>query len=117
MPASHPPKSPAPAPDPRPVVRVHGDVAVVAGVRCGACGHPGIEPVEACPLCRADLSRVEFGPTGTVFAATVVHIGLPGRPPPYGLAYVDLDEGPRILAHGYSNRDTLTRWRLATESG
>lgn len=28
----------------------------------------------------------------------MVHVALPGRTPPYALAYVDLDQGPRILA-------------------
>ncbi|TAM73049.1 OB-fold domain-containing protein [Mycobacterium sp.] len=106
MPASPTRKSAAPAPDPRPVVLVRGDFAVVAGSRCVACGYPGIEPVEACPVCRAQVSRAEFGPAGTVFAATILRIALPERPPPYGLAYVDLDGGPRILAHGYADRDT-----------
>ncbi len=79
---------------------------MVAGVRCIACGHPLIEQVDACPVCRARVSRDNFGPGGTVFAATVLRIALPERPPPYGLAYVDLDGGPRILAHGYADRDT-----------
>lgn len=29
----------------------------------------------------------------------MVRVPVPGRTPPYGLAYVDLDDGPRILAH------------------
>jgi uncharacterized OB-fold protein len=40
-----------------------------------------------------------FGPAGTVFASTVVRIRVGDRVPPYALAYVDLDDGPRILAH------------------
>jgi len=36
---------------------------------------------------------------GTVFSATVVRVAVPGRTPPYALAYVDLDDGPRILSH------------------
>lgn len=45
------------------------------------------------------MEPAEFGPFGTVWSATVVRIPVPGRTPPYGLAYVDLDDGPRILAH------------------
>jgi hypothetical protein len=40
-----------------------------------------------------------FGPTGRVWSSTVVRIPVPGRTPPYTLAYVDIDEGPRVLAH------------------
>jgi uncharacterized OB-fold protein len=29
----------------------------------------------------------------------VFRVPLPGRDPPYVLAYVDLDDGPRVLAH------------------
>jgi hypothetical protein len=36
----------------------------------------------------------------------MVHVALPGRTPPYVLAYVNLDDGPRVLAHvtGVSQR-------------
>lgn len=30
---------------------------------------------------------------------TRVHVDLPDRPAPYVLAYVDLDDGPRIVLH------------------
>lgn len=45
------------------------------------------------------MSRARFGPAGTVWAATTQHIAVPGREPPVTLAYVDLDDGPRVLAH------------------
>lgn len=45
------------------------------------------------------MEPAEFGPDGTVFSSTILHIPVPGREPPYGLAYVDLDDGPRLLAH------------------
>ena len=45
------------------------------------------------------MEAAQFGPGGTVFASTVLRIPVPGRTPPYRLAYVDLDDGPRILAH------------------
>jgi uncharacterized OB-fold protein len=34
-----------------------------------------------------------------VWSSTVLRVPLPGRTPPYGLAYVDLDDGPRVLGH------------------
>ncbi len=34
----------------------------------------------------------------------MVRVAVPGRTPPYGLAYVDLDDGPRILAHVADSR-------------
>jgi uncharacterized OB-fold protein len=40
-----------------------------------------------------------FGPEGQVWSSTVLRVPLPGRRPPYGLVYVDLDDGPRVLGH------------------
>ncbi len=38
-----------------------------------------------------------FEPAGSVWSWTIVRISVQGRTPPYGLAYLDLEEGPRIL--------------------
>jgi uncharacterized OB-fold protein len=43
----------------------------------------------------------------------VVRIPVPGRTPPYALAYVDLDDGPRVLAHADDPVDIGARVRLA----
>lgn len=45
------------------------------------------------------MAPATFGPNGTVFSSTVLRIPVPGRTPPFTLAYVDVDDGPRILAH------------------
>lgn len=45
------------------------------------------------------MAPAHFGPAGVVFSATVLRIAVPGRTPPIALAYVDLDDGPRLLAH------------------
>lgn len=45
------------------------------------------------------MSYASFGPSGTVFSSTVVRVPIPGRTPPYVVAYLDLDGGPRIVAH------------------
>jgi uncharacterized OB-fold protein len=106
-------------PDPRP--RLEGDQ--VAGVRCTACGYPAAVPRPRCPVCAADVAAASFGPEGVVWSSTVVNIPLPGREGAYGLAYVDLDDGPRILAHTEAEGGRLeigTRVRILsgpTESG
>jgi uncharacterized OB-fold protein len=92
--------------DPRPRVTRDAGRFVVGGVRCGSCGYPTTEPVERCPVCGAATGPAVFGPSGTVFSATVLRVPVPGRAPPYGLAYVDLDDGPRILAHVRVPNDT-----------
>ena len=45
------------------------------------------------------MASTTFGPEGTVFSSTVLHIPTEGRTGPTILAYVDLDNGPRLLAH------------------
>ncbi|WP_419928603.1 OB-fold domain-containing protein [Candidatus Poriferisocius sp.] len=45
------------------------------------------------------MTSATFGPGATVFSSTVLRIPVPGRTPPFTLAYVDVDDGPRILAH------------------
>lgn len=45
------------------------------------------------------MEPARFGPGGVVWASTVVRITVGDREPPYGLAYVNLDDGPRVLAH------------------
>lgn len=72
---------------------------MVSGVRCTECDLPVAFQRPRCPACRGAVRPAEFGPEGTVWSATVVRIPVPGRTPPYGLAYVDLDDGPRVLAH------------------
>lgn len=87
-------------PDPRPaVVGTSGASLRISGARCTSCAYPAAEPLERCPVCRGQCEPAGFGPAATVFAATVLRVPVPGRTPPYALAYVDLDDGPRVLAH------------------
>jgi uncharacterized protein len=85
--------------DPRPVVAAGG---LVEGRRCTACAEPSAFAWPACPACGGPVEPARFGPGGTVWSATVVRIPVAGRTPPYALAYVDLDDGPRVLAHSAS---------------
>jgi uncharacterized protein len=87
------------SPDPRPQAVVDTDgVLRITGSRCTACGHPMLVHPPRCSRCFAAVVPDRFGPTGTVWSSTVVRIAVPGRTPPYTLAYVDLHNGPRVLA-------------------
>ena len=82
--------------DPRPVLR--GDR--VLGVRCVSCGYPTAPEAPWCPACHhREQQEVGFGPGGVVWSSTLVHIPVGRWKPPYALAYVDLDDGPRVIAH------------------
>lgn len=85
--------------DPRAMIRSTGRGVVVSGARCRACGYVMAFERLRCPRCTGPVADADFGPGGTVWASTVVRVPVPGRTPPYSLAYVDLDDGPRVLAH------------------
>lgn len=91
---------PSPPADPRPqVVESISNVWQVAGWRCSDCGHPQAVAAPVCLACGGSNAQERFGPQGSVWASTVVRIPAGTRQPPYGLAYIDLDDGPRVLAH------------------
>jgi uncharacterized OB-fold protein len=85
-----------PVADPRPV---WADGAVL-GVRCTACRYPAAQTeIPWCPVCHAAVVPERFDPAGTIWSATVVAIPVGERRPPFALAYLDLDDGPRLLVH------------------
>ncbi|WP_293773062.1 OB-fold domain-containing protein [Sporichthya sp.] len=88
----------------------------MAGLRCAACGEVAAFAWPRCPNCAGEVTPAEFGPEGTVWSATVVRIPIPGRTPPYALVYVDLDDGPRVLAHGDEAPSIGGRVRLLESS-
>jgi len=85
-----------PVADPRPLF---ADGAVL-GTRCSACLYPTAQrEIPWCPVCYGELTPERFPPTGTVWSSTVVAIPVGERRPPFGLAYLDLHDGPRVLVH------------------
>lgn len=86
-------------PDPRPETVQRANDHFVRGMVCTACGHPSAARTPWCPRCRSEMTEKLYGPVGTVWSSTAVHIRLPNHVPPYSLVYVDLENGPRVLAH------------------
>lgn len=84
-------------PDPRP--RFGEGTDTIDGRACSTCGLRTLSAAEKCPSCRGVLASATFGPGGIIWSSTVVRIPVPGRTPPYAVAYVDLDDGPRVLCH------------------
>ena len=88
--------------DPRPVFEPGSGGAPGGGrgARCTACRYPvGQEGLPWCPVCYAALAPERFAATGAAWSSTVVGIPVGERRPPFGLAYLDLDDGPRVLVH------------------
>jgi uncharacterized protein len=85
-----------PVADSRPV---YADGAVL-GVRCTSCRYPAAQSgIPWCPSCYGPVEPARFAPTGIAWSSTVVGIPVGERRPPFGLAYLDLDDGPRVLVH------------------
>ena len=70
---------------------------------CNACDHRYWYPRDFCPACWSeDVEWQEASGTGTLYTYSIVHRNdLPpwGDRVPYVAAIVDLDEGPRVMAH------------------
>jgi uncharacterized OB-fold protein len=69
---------------------------------CDACGHHIWYPRSWCPVCQSEsVTWTELSGRGTVYARTVVRRGMGpwAAATPYVVAYVELAEGPRILAN------------------
>ena len=69
--------------------------------RCTACGTCQFYPRPFCLACQAgDPEWVRAAGTGTVYAMTTVHLRVvPELEPPYVVAVVELDEGPRLVTN------------------
>lgn len=97
--------STTPDPRPRPCATA-GGTATITGRRCTRCGLATVSDGPGCPGCGSEQVECTFGPRGIVWSSTVVRVPIPGRTPPYVLAYVDLVDGPRVLCHldGHTER-------------
>lgn len=85
--------------DPRPRGVTENGLTKVEGWRCTQCAYPIAQPVQRCPECGGEMGSDVFGPSGTIAASTVLRVRVPGYDPPYAVAYLDLDDGPRVLVH------------------
>ena len=101
------PGSDLPTPEPRvtPETEAYweaaGDGRLLVGY-CADCEEHFFYPRRHCPLCAgSEVEYVEAEGTGTVHARTIVRQagGAYAEATPYVLAYVELDEGPRMLTN------------------
>jgi uncharacterized protein len=80
--------------DPRPMV---SELQVLGSI-CENCGQTSAWRRPRCERCLGGTAPTRFGPGGIVWSSATVHLRVGHRPPPFTLAYVDLDGGPRVLA-------------------
>ncbi|MGH0034260.1 MAG: Zn-ribbon domain-containing OB-fold protein [Myxococcota bacterium] len=70
----------------------------IEGHKCGSCGAIFLGERSICSKCgaRDQMSKVELGNTGTLYAYSIVHRSFPGIEVPYVSAIVDLEGGGTI---------------------
>ena len=69
---------------------------------CDACGHHIWYPRSWCPVCQhGSVTWTRLSGRGTVYARTILHkaMGPWGDAAPFAIAYVELEEGPRVLTN------------------
>lgn len=100
-PTELPTKPPRPNPDSEPFWTATADGRFTLQ-RCTACDTVIWWPRAICPACSSfDLERFDASGRGSVYSHTVVHrsIGRWNKVTPYVLAYVELEEGPRVMTN------------------
>jgi len=92
-----------PLPHPTPETRHFWD-GTRAGVlrlqRCGKCRHVYFPPRPFCPKCASrDVSIFTASGRARLYSYVISHRPAPGFTPPYAIAVVELDEGPRMMTN------------------
>ena len=68
--------------------------------RCNACDHAYFPPRPFCPECSSrDVSVFRASGRGTLHSYVISHLKSPGFEPPYAIAVVELEEGPRLMSN------------------
>jgi len=87
------------AADPRPRATSDASGVTITGWRCQECRYPMAQQVTVCMTCRGSVAEESFATAGEVWASTCLRVRVPGHTPPFAVAYVVLDDGPRVLVH------------------
>jgi uncharacterized OB-fold protein len=68
--------------------------------RCQSCDHVYFPPRPFCPTCASKQVAVfKASGRGSLFSYVVSHLPAPGFEPPYTIAVVELEEGPRMMTN------------------
>jgi uncharacterized OB-fold protein len=68
--------------------------------RCDACGKVYFPPRPFCPACASrQVSVFAASGRGVLWSYVIHHRPVPGFTPPYAIAVVQLDEGPRLMSN------------------
>ena len=90
-------------PQPTPETQPYWDGAKVGELRiqkCDACAHAYFPPRPFCPRCASrSVSWFRASGKATLYSYVIHHRPVPGFTPPYSIAVVELEEGPRLMAN------------------
>ncbi len=68
--------------------------------QCNACDHVYFPPRPFCPQCAAqDVRVIRASGRATLYSYVIHHRQVPGFVPPYSIAVVQLEEGPRMMSN------------------
>ena len=68
--------------------------------KCSSCSHLYFPPRPFCPRCAArDVDVVRASGRATLYSYVIHHRPAPGFVPPYSIAVVQLEEGPRMMTN------------------
>ena len=68
--------------------------------RCDACAKTYFPPRPFCPACgHREVSVVKASGKATLYSYVIHHRKVPGFTPPYAIAVVELEEGPRMMTN------------------
>jgi uncharacterized OB-fold protein len=90
-----------PKPRPTPETRAYWDGARAGELRlqrCRACARAYFPPQPFCPRCASrDVETFRASGRATLYSYVIHHRESPGFAPPYAIAVVALEEGPRMM--------------------
>ena len=97
------PKDSAPRPQPTPETKHFWDGTRAGELRlqrCNACQKAYFPPRPFCPHCAArEVASSARAAEGRLYSYVIHHRPVPGFTPPYAIAVVELDEGPRMMTN------------------
>lgn len=68
--------------------------------RCDRCAHAYFPPRPFCPECGSrEISVFRASGRGRLYSYVINHMKAPGFEPPYAIAVVELEEGPRMMSN------------------
>lgn len=93
------------------LIRVHSDGWELLGQKCEACGHIAYPRKRVCPRCFSEeLKEYPLSKRGVLHTFTYTYLGPKRFNLPYGMGFVDLPEGIRLLGlidHPVAEREAL----------